>query len=102
MPVQKGLTVGGFYLRTAQSLLIYEIAHRYTGPVDLIHGTADVVVDPEASERYHAVYQDSRLHRLAGADHSFMGVAGTEAIQVVLASVHNDWAWISINTFVKG
>jgi len=87
LPVKKGLTVGGFYLRTAQSLPIYEIAQQYTGPVDLIHGTADVVVDPEASEHYHEVYQNSRLHRLTGADHSFMGAAGTEAIQVVLGCV---------------
>ncbi|WP_048000580.1 alpha/beta fold hydrolase [Lactiplantibacillus herbarum] len=85
-----GLMVGGFYLRTAQTLPIYEIAQQYTGPVELIHGTADTVVDPQASERYHEIYQNSHLHRLAGADHSFMGAAGTEAIQVVLECVDHD------------
>lgn len=64
-------TVGGFYLRTAQILPIYDVAKRYQGPVCLIHGTNDQVVSPKASEKYHDVYQNSVLHLIPKADHRF-------------------------------
>lgn len=39
--------LGGFYLRTAQVLPIYEVSERFTGPVSVIVGTNDQVVDPK-------------------------------------------------------
>ncbi|QNQ82820.1 alpha/beta hydrolase [Lactobacillus sp. PV012] len=64
-------TVGGFYLRTAQILPIYDVAKHYQGPVCLIHGTNDQVVSPNASKKYHEVYKNSILHLVNGADHRF-------------------------------
>lgn len=70
--IQMGnFTVGGFYLRTAQILPIYDVAKRYQGPVCLIHGTNDQVVSPTASEKYHHVYENSILHLIPNADHGF-------------------------------
>lgn len=63
------LTLGGFYLRSAQTLPIYPVASQYHGPVCLIHGTADTVVDQVASTRYHEAFTDSTLHLIDGADH---------------------------------
>lgn len=78
------LTVGGFYLRTAQSLPIYEVAHQFNGPVCLIHGISDKVVDYHASVRYHNGYFDSELHLLNDTDHSFTGDVAKPAIQILL------------------
>ena len=66
-----GLKIGGFYIRTAQVLPIYEVAERYTGPASIIVGSDDQVVDPKYSKKYDAVYQNSELHIIDGADHRF-------------------------------
>lgn len=71
LPIKKGLTLGGFYLRTAQTLPIYEVASKYTGPVQLVHGLDDQVVNNIASKRYDEVYQHDQLTLLPKADHGF-------------------------------
>lgn len=68
-----GMKVGGFYLRTAQVLPIYEVSSRFTGPVSIIDGTNDQVVDPKYSKKYNEVYQNSELHMIKDADHRFSG-----------------------------
>lgn len=75
----EGLSVGGAYLRSAQVLPIYEVAQRYHGPVTIIHGDHDVVVNIKASKRYEAVYENATLHVLKNADHSFIN-ASREAV----------------------
>lgn len=67
-----GYDISGFYFRTAQLLPIYETAAHFDGPVCLIHGLADTVVDPDASRRYDAVYDNDELHLLEGCDHSYL------------------------------
>ena len=67
----KDLTLGGFYLRIAQQLPIYEVSAQFTKPVCLIHGTDDTVVSPNASKKYDQIYQNSTLHLIEGADHCF-------------------------------
>lgn len=58
----KDLTLGGFYLRIAQQLPIYEVSAQFTKLVCLIHGTDDNVVSPNASKKYDQIYQNSTLH----------------------------------------
>lgn len=84
LPIKKGLTLGGFYLRTAQTLPIYEVAKQYQGPVWLVHGTDDQVVDPIASKRYDDVYAKSNLSLLPHADHGFTeGTSRSEVLDIV-------------------
>jgi len=84
LPIKKGLTLGGFYLRTAQTLPIYEVAKEYHGPVCLIHGLKDTVVNKIASTRYDDVYTNDELHLLDDADHGFgIGNSRQEAIEIV-------------------
>ncbi|HJF86379.1 MAG TPA: alpha/beta fold hydrolase [Companilactobacillus farciminis] len=71
LPIKKGLILGGFYLRTAQTLPIYEVASQYHGPVCLVHGLKDTVVNNIASKRYDDCYTNDKLHLLADADHGF-------------------------------
>ena len=72
------LTIGDFkigrnYILTAQTLPIFETAQKYTGPVCLIHGTEDLIVPYQYSERYQRIYKNSELHLIPGADHTFTG-----------------------------
>lgn len=71
IPLINDFVAGGFYVRTAKTLPIYEVAQHYEGPVLLVHAGNDQVVNEIASERYHAVYKNSSLHIIPGADHSF-------------------------------
>lgn len=83
--MSNGLTLGGFYLRTAQTLPIYEVASQYHGPVCLIHGQKDVVVDKIASQRYHDSYTNSELHLLDDADHGFtLGDSRQESMKIAI------------------
>ena len=75
LPLNTTHVLGGFYLRTAQALPIYETAQRFTGPVCLIHGTNDQVVSDTATKRYHASYSQSDLHLIPGASHGLDGAA---------------------------
>lgn len=68
-----GLKLGGFYVRTAQVLPIYEISSHFDGPVSIIDGTNDQVVDPKYSKKYNDVYSNSELHMIEDADHRFSG-----------------------------
>lgn len=78
-----GKTVGGFYLRTAQNLPIYEVAKLYKGPVCLIHGTDDEIVNNIASQRYSDTYFNSELHLIPDADHIYsVGNTMEKAVQV--------------------
>ena len=67
----RNLHVGRNYFVTAQTLTIYETALQYTGPVILVHGTADRIVPYTYSERYKNGYKNAELYLLPGVDHSF-------------------------------
>ncbi|MCD8054360.1 MAG: alpha/beta hydrolase [Lachnospiraceae bacterium] len=67
----RGIDMGGFYFRTGQTLPIYEWASHYEGPVCIMHGDADVMVDCSAAKKFHAGYKNSELHLVPGGNHSF-------------------------------
>lgn len=77
-----GKKLGGFYLRTAQVLPIYEVAERYTGPVSIIVGSNDQVVDPKYSKKYDDIYANSEFHLIENADHSFTGQYQAQAAKL--------------------
>ena len=66
-------SIGREYILTAQTLQIYPTAEKFTGPVCLIHGTADRIVPYTYSEHYNRLYRNSELHLMPGADHGFNG-----------------------------
>lgn len=80
----RGDIIGGFYFRIAQLLPIYEVASQYKGPVMLIHGDNDTIVDPIASKKYHDIYQNSTLYIQKNADHSFSEPYTYEATKQVI------------------
>lgn len=80
-----GKKLGRKYIQSAVRLPIYETARNYTGPVLIIHGTADRVVPYTYGERYHEGYQHSEIRLIPGDDHMFSGGVAEAAL---LAS---DW-----------
>ncbi|KRN01478.1 hypothetical protein FD13_GL001004 [Levilactobacillus senmaizukei DSM 21775 = NBRC 103853] len=89
LPIRPGKVLGGFYLRTAQLLPIYETAQNFTGPVCLIHGDDDQVVAYSASQRYDDIYQQSTLHLLPGANHRLDGAARNDVLQLATDFIAN-------------
>lgn len=63
--------LGRDYIKSAQTLPIYETACKFTGPVCVIHGTNDVVVPYTFGVCYHREYKNSELHLIEGDDHGF-------------------------------
>lgn len=89
----KDLTLGGFYLRIAQQLPIYEVSAQFTKPVCLIHGTDDTVVSPNASKKYDQIYQNSTLHLIEGADHCFSDIYQKNAVNLTANFLQNNNAF---------
>lgn len=61
--------VNGWYFRTAKFINTYEVAANYQGPVLIIHGQDDQIVNNYASTRFHAIYKHSELHLIPESDH---------------------------------
>ncbi len=78
-----GFAVGGDYFRTAQLLPIYETAQHFAGPVLLIHGLADTIVSPKASQKYNIILPNSELHLIKGEGHLFQGPARSKVEKLV-------------------
>ena len=66
-----GLKLGANYVRTAQTLPIYETASQYQGPALMVHGTQDTVVPYTYSLRYQRIYFHGELKLIPGEDHGF-------------------------------
>ena len=69
--VIKGLTLGGNYIRVAQTIYAEETAARYPGPVLILHGDEDDTVPLADSRRMAERYADCSLAVMAGETHHF-------------------------------
>ena len=66
-----GLQVGRAYLLTTQHLPIYEISHKYTGPVLVLHSKDDQLVPYRYGEEYSRVFTNATLKLVDGFDHNY-------------------------------
>ena len=71
IPVIKGLTLDGEYIRTAQAADAEAAMDRYPGPVLILHGDEDDVVPAEEAEKAAKRYADCELHIIRGETHHF-------------------------------
>ncbi len=71
VPVIKGLTLEGNYLRVAQTIHPEEAVARFRGPVLLLHGDEDDTVPPEDSVEAARRYADCDLRIIRGETHHF-------------------------------
>lgn len=77
-----GKTVGRIY---SQGLYDYDVdAHiaPYTGPVLILHGDKDTVVNLSYSQHAESVYEDAELIVMPGQGHGFTGKTKTEAARL--------------------
>ena len=71
VPVIKGLTLDGNYIRVAQAVRAEETAARFKGPVLIIHGDEDDVVPLADSQRMAALYANCELAVMRGETHHY-------------------------------
>ena len=72
------MAVGGNYARVVMDMDAYEAISGYEGPVLLMHGTADKVVDISYSRKAKDYYPDCEYYEIADSDHGFTGQAAQE------------------------
>lgn len=68
---QIGHTLGGRFYRDIYDLDIFEMIDGYKGPVLIIHGTKDEMVDLSISQKAVSIYDDARLEILDDEPHGF-------------------------------
>jgi pimeloyl-ACP methyl ester carboxylesterase len=78
------LCLGKKYAEDIWDFKFEDVIGAYTGPVLLVHGTSDTVVDLSYSERAKAVYQNAELHYIQGGKHGFSGDYLEQAINITL------------------
>ena len=71
IPVKDGLTLGGNYIRVAQTIHVEEAIARYKGPVCLVHGTADEAIPAACSVEAQKAYADAQLFLIPGDTHCY-------------------------------
>ena len=71
IPVMKGLTLDGNYIRVAQTIRVEEAMDCFTGPVLLIHGDEDDTVPLQDSIEAAGRYANARLEIMRGETHHF-------------------------------
>ena len=59
------------YIKTAQTLPIYEVSAQYQGPVCLIHGDEDKIVPLKYSEQYRDIWRDCEFTVIPRENHLF-------------------------------
>ena len=69
------MKLGGDYARTVMRMDPYEAMKGYAGPVLLVHGTADKIVDIRYSRKLKEIYTDCRYEEIEGGGHPFKGKA---------------------------
>lgn len=78
-PLAGWMTVGRRYATDVWDYDVFSEIGAYTGPVLIVHGDADTVVDLSYSQRAADVYADAELEVIPGAGHGFTGDALEEA-----------------------
>ena len=77
------MELGGDYARAVIGMDPYQEMRGYTGPVLLLHGTADPIVDIGYSQRLSRVYQNCRYEEIDDGGHMFKGKADEEACRIL-------------------
>lgn len=74
-PLGAWMTVGSRYATDVWDLDVYGTIAGYEGPVLIVHGDADRIVDVSYSERAAETYDNCTLDVIPGAGHGFSGEA---------------------------
>lgn len=80
-----GTQLGSIYYQDAWNIDVYTEIAKYTGPVLLIHGTADNIVNISYADHAAEVYSDVEYHKIEGAGHGFSGSNRTTSINYMVS-----------------
>lgn len=75
-----GFEMSHDFVKELKQLLPYHDLEAFKGRVKIVHGSADVVVPPKASEPLLAIYDHVSRVLIQGADHCYTSIAYTEAL----------------------
>lgn len=71
IPIKPGLTLGGNYIRVAQTIHVEEAIAAYKGPVLLVHGTGDRTIPASCSVEAQKAYANAELALIPGDTHCY-------------------------------
>ena len=77
------MALGGNYAKTVIDMNPLEEMSGYTGPVMLVHGTADQIVDIRYARQLRNVYPNCCYQEIEGGGHMFRGKADAQARDVL-------------------
>ena len=77
------MKLGGDYARVVMEMDPFEAIRGYEGPVLLVHGTEDRIVNISYSRRAKEVYRQCTYHEISGAGHGFTGQDDREAVEIL-------------------
>lgn len=77
------MVLGGDFARTMLDIDIYQEITGYDGPVLLLHGVKDKIIDIAYSRKAKPLYQNCEYHEIAGGRHIFRGEAEEEACRLI-------------------
>ena len=77
------MKLGGNYARVVMHMNPFEEIQGYDGPVLLVHGTADNIVNISYSRQARSVYPECEYHEIEGAGHGFDVAYEREANQIL-------------------
>lgn len=77
------MKLGGDYARTVIKINPYEEMKGYTGPVLLVHGTADKIVNISYARKLKEIYSDCRYEEIDGGGHMFKGRSDEQACHIL-------------------
>ena len=77
------MKLGGGYARAVLDMDPYQAMRGYTGPVLLVHGTQDRIVDLSYARKLKDIYPDCRYEEIEGGEHVFKGKYEVRARQVL-------------------
>ena len=75
------MKLGGGYARAVMGMDPFEEIRGYDGPVLLVHGTEDDIVDIRYSRRAKEVYPHCEYHEISGGGHGFDEAHDREAVR---------------------
>ena len=77
------MKLGGDYAKTVIRMDPYEEMKGYNGPVLLIHGTADEIVNISYARKLKEIYPDIRYEEIDGGGHMFKAEADEKACHIL-------------------
>lgn len=77
------MKLGGDYAKTVIDMDPYEALKGYNGPVLLVHGTADNIVDISYSRKLKEIYPNCTYEEIEGGGHMFKGEADKKTCRIL-------------------